>query len=312
MSLPSLCALMYLSATIDAVSLDSLYRTCAHAHCLTVETISWMTCIHADWNCISMHLKLTIPRHCAVIASIFFILALLAFAGLFMWKSRSDRHVALTLSRSQTDPTKSGFGGNGSHAVSQQGEDGKPEPSRELRAAIAAMGTDDKQLLIQDVVGKGGFGVVYRGIWRGLEVAIKTVCFFLTASYSPLIFEGFTSIHPKFLFCYKRYQCSNVSTFVFQTGNDRSLSCRCTFILAFCFKGTYVLSRVRMFCHSARTKSRSFFADVSSASVFKIKFLGYFNPEKAFEIMKKYIFWGDLTDILLKKRQWLFRRDMRQ
>lgn len=47
-----------------------------------------------------------------------------------------------------------------------------PAPMLELRDALAEMGSDAKQLQLHELVGKGGFGSVYRGTWRGLNVRL--------------------------------------------------------------------------------------------------------------------------------------------
>ena len=51
-----------------------------------------------------------------------------------------------------------------------------PAPMLELRAALAEMGSDAKQLQLHELVGKGGFGSVYRGTWRGLNVRLPCSC----------------------------------------------------------------------------------------------------------------------------------------
>lgn len=45
-----------------------------------------------------------------------------------------------------------------------------------LTADLAAE-VDDHQLMVQEVVASGGYGTVYRGMWQGLQVAVKTVLF---------------------------------------------------------------------------------------------------------------------------------------
>ena len=48
-----------------------------------------------------------------------------------------------------------------------------------LREEIIKVGTVEGQIkpawAVHEQIGKGGFGVVYRGTWRGLEVAIKRI-----------------------------------------------------------------------------------------------------------------------------------------
>lgn len=46
----------------------------------------------------------------------------------------------------------------------------RPAPAEELREALAGMQVDTSQLVLHEVVGRGGFGCVYRGTWRGLNV----------------------------------------------------------------------------------------------------------------------------------------------
>ena len=60
-------------------------------------------------------------------------------------------------------------------AASQQQQ--QRDPLAEVRQLMTSMGSDQDKLVILHEIGRGGFGTVFKGRWRGLDVAVKTVLF---------------------------------------------------------------------------------------------------------------------------------------
>jgi hypothetical protein len=64
----------------------------------------------------------------------------------------------------------SGRSGNSSRSGRRGSRGSLPAPVAKLRDALAGMDVDARQLQLHESIGQGGFGSVFRGTWRGLNV----------------------------------------------------------------------------------------------------------------------------------------------
>ena len=100
-----------------------------------------------------------------------------------------SRHTPPSASSGSRDVARTGANAvessNASSAVSLWQVPGAPGTTRgastvnQMHAMIAAFGRNfnDQQLQVHGLIGKGAHGTVYRGTWRGLSVAIKSMVF---------------------------------------------------------------------------------------------------------------------------------------
>lgn len=83
------------------------------------------------------------------------------------------------LANNQGTPKALGGGGGGARPSDDSSMAADKPPLEVLNAMMNALTNemDDQHLTILEVIGQGGFGVVYKGMWKGLLVAVKTITF---------------------------------------------------------------------------------------------------------------------------------------